>query len=81
LSLFTPEAAPLPDLFAEVDAVTPDDVARVARTYLSAQSRYEAIHRPGFTPASFVRPALVGVGLTLTGVGAWLLARSRAKKH
>jgi predicted Zn-dependent peptidase len=80
MSLFTPEGAPVPDLFAEVEAVTPADVARVARAYLTPDKRYQAIHRPGLTPAALVRPTLVGAGLALTGVGAWLLARSRARK-
>ena len=80
MSLFTPEGAPVPDLFAEVEAVTPADVARVARTYLTPEKRYQAIHRPGLTPAALMRPALVGLGLALTGVGAWLLARSRDRK-
>ena len=77
ISLFVPEGTPVPDLFAEVEAVTPEDVARVARAYLTPEKRYQAIHRPGVTPSTLKRPALVGAGLALTGVGAWLLARSR----
>jgi predicted Zn-dependent peptidase len=80
LSLFTPEGAPVPDLFAEVEAVTPADVTRVARAYLSPERRYQAIHRPGLTPSTLARPAVVGLGLALTGVGAWLLARGRGRR-
>jgi predicted Zn-dependent peptidase len=83
LSLFIPDESPIPDLFAEVEAVAPDDVARVARTYLTRDKRYQAIHRPGLTPAALVRPALASLGLVLAGAGAWLLARSRsqARRH
>ena len=80
MSLFVPEGTPVPDLFAEVEAVTPEDMARVARAYLAPEKRYQAIHRPSVTPAALKRPMLVGAGLALTGVGAWLLARSRKRK-
>jgi len=81
MSLFTSEEAPLPDLFANVEAVTPDDVARVARLYLSPEKRYQAVHRPSLTPNSLVRPALLSLGLALTGLGVWLLARARDKNQ
>jgi predicted Zn-dependent peptidase len=79
MSLFVAEDQPVPDLFAEVERVTSADVARVAGQYLGAGQRYRAVHRPGLTPASFVRPLLLGGGLALTGVGAWLVARARRK--
>jgi predicted Zn-dependent peptidase len=77
MSLFIPDDQPVPDVFAELDAVTPEAVARVAREYLAPAKRYRAIHRPGLTPASFANPAVVGLAL---GLGAWLIARRRAKK-
>jgi len=77
MSLFTPEGQPVPDMFAKVEAVTPADVARVAREYLSAEKRYQAIHRPGLTPATLRQPAVLGAGLALTGLCAWLIARRR----
>ncbi len=80
MSLFVGEAQPVPDLFAEVERVSPADVARVAGQYLAAGQRYRAVHRPGLTPSSLLRPLLLGAGLALTGVGAWLLARARKGK-
>jgi predicted Zn-dependent peptidase len=77
MSLFTPEGRPLPDAFAELAAVTAADVKRVAQAYLSSEKRYQAIHRPGLTPARMVRPAAAALGLALAGLGAWLLARGR----
>jgi predicted Zn-dependent peptidase len=81
LSLFLPEGQPVPDLFAEVEAVTPADVARVARDYLSPEKRHQAIHRPGLTPAALRLPAAVGAGLALTGLGAWWLSNRRRKTN
>jgi predicted Zn-dependent peptidase len=81
MSLFTPEGTPLPDAFAELNAVSAADVARVARAYLSGEKRYQAIHRPGLTPARLVRPAAAVLGLTLAGLGVWLLARSRKDQN
>ena len=77
-SLIVGDGQPVPNLFEMVDAVQPADVARVARDYLSPEKRYQAIHRPAVTPASFRRPALITAGLAAVGLGAWWLHR-RAK--
>jgi predicted Zn-dependent peptidase len=79
MSLFTPEGEPVPNLFAAVDSVQAGDVARVARAYLSPERRYQAIHRPGLTPAALKRPALLTAGLAVAGLGAWLLRRQSIK--
>jgi predicted Zn-dependent peptidase len=79
LSLITPEGEPLPNLFAEVARVTPADVARVAQTYFAPEQRYQAIHRPGLTPAALVRPAIIGLAALAGGLGAWWLWRGRRK--
>jgi predicted Zn-dependent peptidase len=81
LSLFTPEGQPIPNLFAAVDGVRAADVARVARDYLDPARRYQAIHRPGLTPARLRRPALITAGLAAAGLGAWLVRRkSRSRR-
>jgi len=80
MSLFLPDQEPMPDMFAAVEAVTPADVARVAREYLSPARRYRAIHRPGVTPAALRGPAVLGAGLTLAGLGVWLARRGRPPK-
>jgi predicted Zn-dependent peptidase len=77
VSLFTPEGQPVPNLVEAVDAVTPAEVVRVARRYLSPGQRYQAIHRPGLTPARLRRPALLTAGLAALGLGAWLYKRRR----
>ena len=79
MSLFLPEEQPVPDMFAAVEAVTAADVTRVAGEYLSIEKRYRALHRPALTPASLRGPALVGVGLAVTGLGAWWLSNRRRK--
>lgn len=79
LSLFLAEEAQVPDLFAEVEAVTAPDLARVAGQYLTREKRYQAVHRPGLTPERLARPALIGAGLTLAGLGAWLWARRQRR--
>ena len=81
MALITPDDHPVPDVFQEVEAVTPADVARVARDYLSRDKRYQAVHRPGLTPATLVRPLLVSAGVTAAGIGAWLVARLRRNGH
>jgi len=75
MSLFLPDEQAIPDMFAAIDAVTPADVARVAREYLVPEKRFRVVHRPGLTPASLRTPALLGAGLALTGLGAWLWAK------
>jgi predicted Zn-dependent peptidase len=80
MALYIPDGDEVPDLFANVEAVTPADVARVARLYLSPEKRFQAIHRPGLTPTLMRGPLLVGAGLALTALGAWWVARSRAHK-
>jgi len=73
LSLFTLDDAPVPDLLAKLEAVTPTDVGRVARAYLAREKRYQAIHRP-ITPEALKQPVAVVAGLALSGAAAWLLA-------
>jgi predicted Zn-dependent peptidase len=80
MALYIPDGDVVPDLFANVEAVTPTDVARVARLYLSPEKRFQAIHRPGLTPTLLRRPLLVGAALALTALGAWWVARSRSGK-
>jgi predicted Zn-dependent peptidase len=75
VSLTVNDTQPVPNLFEMVDAVQTADVARVARTYLSPEKRYQAIHRPGVTPAKLRRPALVTAALAAAGLGAWWLGR------
>jgi len=75
MSLIVDEGQTVPNLFEMVDAVQAADVARVARDYLSPEKRYQAVHRPGLTPASLRRPALITAGLAAVGVGAWWLRR------
>ena len=50
-ALYTPDDQPVPDFFAGIAAVTPAELQRVAQTYLTPEKRYQAIHRPGLTPA------------------------------
>lgn len=78
MSLFTPDDQPVPDVFAELDAVTPEALARVACEYLAPAKRYRAIHRPGLTPASFAHPVVVG--LALAGVAWWAARRVSRRK-
>jgi predicted Zn-dependent peptidase len=75
MSLIVDDHQAVPNLFEMVDAVQAADVARVARDYLSPEKRYQAIHRPGVTPASLRRPALLTAALAATGLGAWWLHR------
>ncbi|MCC7360988.1 MAG: insulinase family protein [Anaerolineales bacterium] len=79
MSLIVDDQQPVPNLFEMVDAVTPADVARVAHDYLSPEKRYQAIHRPGVTPARLRRPALLTVGLAALGLSAFLFIRRRKK--
>jgi predicted Zn-dependent peptidase len=79
MSLFTPEDEPVPDLFAEVERITPEDVTRVARAYLRPAQRFRSIHRPGLTPSRLARPAALSAGVGLAALGAWALARRRSK--
>lgn len=81
-AMYTPDDQPVPDYFAAVNAVTPEEVQRVANTYLSAQSRYEAVHRPGLTPRRAALPAAITAGLGLTGVSVWFATwLSRRKRR
>jgi predicted Zn-dependent peptidase len=75
MSLFLPDEQAIPDMFAAIEAVTAADVARVAREYLSPEKRFRVTHRPGLTPNALRGPALLGAGLVLTGLGAWLLSK------
>jgi len=75
MSLFLTDEQAIPDMFAAIDAVTAADVACVAREYLVPEKRFRVVHRPGLTPASLRGPALLGAGLALTGLGAWLWSK------
>ncbi len=77
-ALYTPDDQPVPDFFKGIASVTPAEVQRVARTYLTREKRYQAIHRPGLTPAR-LRPALVAGGVGLL-VGALWLLQTRHKR-
>jgi predicted Zn-dependent peptidase len=79
-SLFTSEGQPVPNLFDAVDTVRVEDVARVARQYLSPGQRYQAIHHP-VTPAAVRGPALITAGLAALGLGAWLLRRRAGRPN
>lgn len=79
MALFTPEGQPVPNLFAEVDRVSPADITRVAQAYLRPEQRFRSIHRPGLTPAALAKPALLGAGLGAAALGAWLLNRRRKR--
>jgi predicted Zn-dependent peptidase len=77
-ALYTPDDQPVPDFFAGIAAVTPAEVQRVARNYLAPDRRYQAIHRPGLTPAR-MRPALVAGGVGVLVGALWLLQRRRRR--
>ena len=79
MSLFTPDDQPVPDLFAEVERVTAEDVTRVARAYLRPEQRFRSIHRPALTPARLAKPALLGAGVSLAALGAWALSRRKKR--
>ncbi len=74
LSLATLDGAPVLDALAQLEAVTPAEVTRVARTYLPPEKRYKVLHRP-LTPEALKRPAVVGAGLAVSGLVAWGLGR------
>lgn len=76
-ALFLPDDRPLPDPFSEIARVTPADVQRMARTYLSPEQRCQAIHRPSITPSRLAQPALLGAGIALASMGLWLVRRNR----
>jgi predicted Zn-dependent peptidase len=71
-ALYTPDDQPVPDFFAGVAGVTPADIRRVAGQYLARSKRYQAIHRPGLTPAR-LRPALIAGAAGILAGGLWLL--------
>jgi zinc protease len=70
----------LPDYAAAVEAVTPEDLSRVARTYLTPERSYVGQHRPVLTVASGAR--LAATVLTM-GAAAWAGRRfwRRARKR
>jgi predicted Zn-dependent peptidase len=63
---------PVPEFFAAINAVTRDDVIRVARNVLRSETRFEAVHRPLLTASRGVRLLASGLGL-----GAAVLALRR----
>jgi zinc protease len=69
---------PVPDRAARIAAVTPDDLVRVANTYLTPEASYIGAHRPIVTVASGAvwGGALVGLGV-LTWLGRRLLRKRR----
>ncbi len=79
-ALYTLDDQPVPDFFAGISAVTPADLQRVAQTYLAPEQRYQAIHRPGLTPAR-ARPALIAGAAGLVLGGLWLLWSRRRKSN
>jgi predicted Zn-dependent peptidase len=63
---------PVPDFGSAIAAVTPDDVSRVARTYLTPARSFVGLHQPAITVARGAR--LLG-GLAGLGLGALALQR------
>lgn len=73
---------PVPDYQAAIDAVTPEDLARVVETYFTPQLRYLGLHQPVATVASGARAVGVMVGLGLSGcVARRLWRRARAGRN
>jgi predicted Zn-dependent peptidase len=60
------------DYFASIEAVTSDDLRRVAANYLGENQRFRVLHKPVFTPKQ-VRPFALG----LLGATATLLSLRR----
>jgi predicted Zn-dependent peptidase len=61
-AVWLPPEEPVPDDFAGIEAVTAEDVRRVALTYLIPPFRYTAIYRPAVT----LTGAAIGVGIILS---------------
>jgi predicted Zn-dependent peptidase len=70
----------LPDYAAAVEAVMPEDLSRVASTYLTPERSYVGQHRPVLTVASGARLA---AAVLATGAAAWTGRRfwRRARKR
>jgi predicted Zn-dependent peptidase len=64
---------PVPDFGTDVNAVTAEDVWRVACTYLTPRRSFVGIHQPVVTVARGARLAagFVGLGLGLLGLRRW----------
>jgi predicted Zn-dependent peptidase len=80
VSLFLNDEEAIPDMFAAIEAVTDADVTRVARAYLVPEKRFRVVHRPALTPSALRGPAIVGAGLAVAGLGAWLLRRGKGQR-
>ncbi len=76
LLVLSPDA-PVPGLSDGLAAVTPDDVARVARDYLTPERRFSAVHEPAVTVATarWLAPLMIAMGF-------WLgLRRARSRRE
>jgi zinc protease len=79
-SAVTAAGQDLPDYAGAIEAVTPEDLSRVARIYLTPERGYVGRHKPVLTVTSGARLAGIVVAL---GAGAWAGRRfwRRAKKR
>jgi predicted Zn-dependent peptidase len=68
---------PVPDHFAEIEAVTREDVQRVAQTYFRQENSYQALFRPAFT----LREALIGGGAAVAVAVPLLFWMWRRRRH
>jgi predicted Zn-dependent peptidase len=69
-----PDDEPVPDLAAAIDAVTPQDLARVVATYYVPERRFVGLHLPVVTVAS---GAWLLAGVVVLVGGIWTIRRLR----
>jgi predicted Zn-dependent peptidase len=71
---------PVPDYQAAIDAVAPQDLARVVNAYFTPQRSFAGVHDPVLTVASGARLAGALLGLGLGAWGLYRLRRSRKRR-